>query len=101
MGIYIWRYIHKYQDECIHTSIHAHIHSYIHTYIHAHRQRHKSTHNCCMCVMTKLYNMMFTFTTVCTLDCNNHGNATSDCLKCTCDPNWGGSTCVGMNVETK
>ena len=77
------------------------MHTYIHTYIHAHRQRHKSTHNCCMCVMTKLYNMMFTFTTVCTLDCNNHGNATSDCLKCTCDPNWGGSTCVGMNVQTK
>ena len=48
-----------------------------------------------MCVIMKLYNM-FTFTTVCNLDCNNHGNATSDCLKCTCDPNWGESTCSGM-----
>ena len=42
---------------------------------------------------------MFTFTTVCNLDCNNHGNATSDCLKCTCDPNWGESTCSGMYVQ--
>ena len=40
--------------------------------------------------------MMFVFATVCTLDCNNHGNANSDCLTCTCDPNWGGSKCGGM-----
>ena len=53
-----------------------------------------------MCVIMKLYNM-FTFTTVCNLDCNNHGNATSDCLKCTCDPNWGESTCSGMYVKKK
>ena len=53
-----------------------------------------------MCVIMKLYNM-FTFTTVCNLDCNNHGNATSDCLKCTCDPNCGESTCSGIYVQKK
>ena len=49
----------------------------------------------------EIFNMIFIFTTVCNLDCNNHGNATSDCLKCTCDPNWGGSTCGGMYLQRK
>ena len=38
---------------------------------------------------------MFVFATVCNMDCNNHGSANSDCLTCTCDPNWGGPTCGG------
>ena len=38
---------------------------------------------------------MFVFATVCNLDCNNHGISNSDCLTCTCDPNWGGPTCGG------
>ena len=38
---------------------------------------------------------MFVFATVCNLDCNNHGSSNSDCLTCTCDPNWGGPTCGG------
>ena len=45
--------------------------------------------------------MMFVFAPVCNLDCNNHGNATSDCLTCICDANWGGPTCGGMYFCTK
>ena len=54
----------------------------------------------CMCAYD-IFNMMFVFATVCNLDCNNHGSANSDCLTCTCDPNWGGPTCGGMYLRIK
>ena len=49
----------------------------------------------------EIFNITFLFATVCNLYCNSHGNATSDCLACACEPNWGDTTCDGMYVCIK